>query len=100
MTYEAKTTHERFVKGFVCRAYVEEVYPNECPFVGNDVLQDAGYEAERIWVPWSVYAAKVLIATVWMIGFILLSAAIGGFIVYQTGRASRRIRSRDPQSEK
>jgi hypothetical protein len=83
-TYLTPHTNERFTKGFVCRPEIKKLYPDQCPLVGRDVLADAQYTAENIWMDWSVELMQVLISTLWLASFMLLSGLIGAFLVFQT----------------
>jgi hypothetical protein len=83
-TYLTPHTNERFTKGFICRPEIEQLYPGQCPLVGRDVLADAQYTAESVWMDWSVALMQVLISTLWLASFVLLSGLIGAFLVFQT----------------
>jgi hypothetical protein len=83
-TYVTPHTGERWVKGFVCRSDVLRLYPDECPLVGLDALRGAQWTAENIWREWSVDVMEVIISSLWLISFILLTGAISSFIVFQT----------------
>lgn len=83
-TYVPPHTSVRSVKGFICRTDILRLYADQCPLVGLDVLSDAQWTAENIWREWSVGIMKVVISSLWLLSFILLTGAIGSFIVYQT----------------
>jgi hypothetical protein len=86
-TYVTPQTKERFVKGFVCKLDTERLYPGECPFVSNEILSKAQWNADQIWAEWSIALMQVFIASLWVAAFVFLSGLIGAFLVFQTKTA-------------
>ncbi|MEA2894461.1 MAG: hypothetical protein QOJ84_76 [Bradyrhizobium sp.] len=93
-TYVTPHTGERFTKGFICKPEIQRVYPSECPLVSRDVLSDSQYTAENVWMDWSIELMQVLIASLWLAAFILLSSLIGAFLVFQTKTPAAGARAR------
>jgi hypothetical protein len=83
-TFEAPTTKERFVKGYVCTANARIVYQAKCPDLDIDDLAGAGYEAERLWTEGSITTVRFALDALWLGAFIALSALLGAFVVYQS----------------
>jgi hypothetical protein len=83
-TFEAPTTKERFVKGYVCTANARIVYKAKCPDLDMDDLAGAGYEAGRLWTEGSITTVRFALDALWLGAFIALSALLGAFVVYQS----------------
>jgi hypothetical protein len=83
-TYVTPHTNERFSKGFVCRPEIHQFYPDQCPFATREFLSGLQYNADNIWMDWSVALMQVMIASMWLVCFIFLSSLIGAFLVFQT----------------
>ncbi len=88
-TYQVPTTKERFVKGYECTADARLVFENRCPDLGLDELQTAEYEAERLWTRKSIAVTRTVLVLVWLMAFVALSVALGGFLNYQMRAGSR-----------
>jgi hypothetical protein len=92
--FQAPTTGERFVKGFVCTADAQLLYKNKCPFLGQDEIQGTEYDAERLWTLQSIALTRVTIDALWLCSFCAVSVLSAFGIVY----VLRRGRIRDVQS--
>jgi len=68
--YQTPATGEHWVKGFVCTREAVALYRGKCPFLTNDELRGAEYEAERLWTPLSIATVKVTIAALWFAAFL------------------------------
>jgi hypothetical protein len=88
-TYVTPHTNERYVKGFVCRPEIQK-FVLECPMVGRDVLSSSQWTADNIWQEWSIAIMQVAIASLWLASFVLLSALIGAFLVFQTKTSGQK----------
>jgi len=78
------------VAGFACYDAVAHAYPGQCPFVSSDVLKDASWDADKIWLPWTIAINRLALALTWFSSFVLLAAAVCSFVVFQVGQAARR----------
>jgi hypothetical protein len=92
-TYTTPGNKVRLVKGFVCTSMAAKVYKNDCPDLGMDQLNEAEYEAERLWTHSSILIARLGLTVSWLINFLALSAILGSFLVYQM-RVRPAIRSK------
>jgi hypothetical protein len=63
--YQTPATHERFVKGYVCSNDALLLYRAECPFLGNDRLQTAEYDADRLWTTQSIAIVQTMLLALW-----------------------------------
>jgi hypothetical protein len=89
-TYTTPGKSVRLVKGFVCTAEAAQVYREKCPDLGMDELNEAEYEAERLWTRRSILIARLSLTTTWLISFLALSTILGSFLTYQRRAGSRR----------
>ena len=89
-TYETRSTQERFAKGFICSAKALTVFRDECPWLGEDELALAEFEAERLWTKPSIAVVRVGLSwNYWSASFMLLAAYSGTFIAYQLQQSGR-----------
>jgi hypothetical protein len=93
-TFTTPKTGERWVKGFVCNADIAQLYGSECPFLGLRRIQEAQYNSENLWLDWSVALMRVVLSSTWLLSFLLCSASIGIFLVFQTKRPAGNIGAR------
>jgi hypothetical protein len=89
-TFAAPKTGERLVKGFLCNPPIRKAYFDDCPLLNIGYLRDAQYTPELLWQEWSIEVMRVVLSITWLFAFVLLSASIGIFLVFQTKKASRR----------
>ena len=73
-TYVTPATGEHWVKGYVCTSDAMLLYKDKCPFLGNDELRGAEYEAERLWTVPSIAVVKVTLASLWFLAFVSIAA--------------------------
>ena len=84
-TFVTPTTGQTWVKGYVCTAEALSLPDDKekCPFLGNDQLKDAEYEAPRLWTLPSITVVKVSLAAIWFASFaaiaVLGAAIVAGF---------------------
>jgi hypothetical protein len=89
-TYPIVAAKIRGVKGFICRVDNPPLVMTECPLVSVERIKDAEYNAEMIWVGWTVDVARFGLALTWLVAFVFLAGLIGTFLVYQTRVKGRR----------
>lgn len=87
-TYTTPGKKVRMVKGFVCTSVAAKVYADKCPDLGMDELNEAEYEAERLWTRPSILVARLALMAFWLLAFLGLSVILGSFLTFQM-RAGR-----------
>lgn len=88
--FQAPTTGERFVKGFVCTSDAMRLYKAKCPFLGQDELQGAEYEAERLWTLPSIALVRITLDLLWIVSLVAMSI-FAAFVAVNVLRERRRI---------
>ena len=92
-TYEAKTNArgdiERRVKGFVCTPIAQQMYPDQCPYLGTRELNQIENRPDGLWTVRSINNVHVALVSTWMISFASLTSLTAVFIVYQRRRRAR-----------
>jgi hypothetical protein len=96
-TYTTPGKKVRMVKGFVCTPMAAKVYKDACPDLGMDELNQAEYEAERLWTRSSILIARLGLTAFWLLTFLALSVILGSFLVYQL-RSGSPVRVKAGQS--
>lgn len=76
----------RYVKGFICKPEIVELYPKGCPWLDLRVLQDSQYDSYNLWTTWSVNLVKTALVVNWLLFIAFVASAIGLFLVFQTKR--------------
>lgn len=87
LIFEAPTTQERFVSGFVCKPDGELLarrYREACPFLGLDAISAATYESDRIWTKLSISISRAALFMTWIILFCCFVFSISIFIAYRS----------------
>jgi hypothetical protein len=92
-TFTEPLTKLRDVKGFVCTSDALIVYRDLCPWLHDDQLMGAEWDASRLWTLWSITVVRVLLVTFWALSFTSLSSLIGSFVVYQSSGTTNGTRS-------
>jgi hypothetical protein len=90
-TFTEPVSNLRFVKGFVCTSDASLLYPKLCPWLNDDQLQEAEWEAPRLWVMWSITIVRVGLVLLWSFSFLALSCLLGSFAVHQRAASSKKI---------
>ena len=70
--YQTPVTGERFAKGFVCTAEARAVFKDKCPFLDEDELRGAEYDAQRLWTLPSIAIVKVTLSGLWLLAFVAI----------------------------
>lgn len=83
-TFAEPLSKLRFVKGFVCTSDALTLYHDICPWLGDDQLRDAEWEAPRLWTLWSITLVRIVLVLLWLVPFVSLSTLLGSFVVYQS----------------
>jgi hypothetical protein len=87
-TFTEPHSNLRSVKGFVCTNDALIVYRDLCPWLHDDQLAEAEWEAPRLWTLWSITLVRIAVVTLWSLSFTSLASLIGSFVVYQSRRAN------------
>jgi hypothetical protein len=82
----------RVVRGYECTRQALLLYPDDCPHLGREVLQDAEWEAPVLWTRSSLTMTRVALAAAWLVFMMGLITAIGAIV------AGRRLRARPRRS--
>ena len=82
----------RVVRGYECTRQALLLYPDDCPHLSRDVLQDAEWEAPVLWTRSSLTMTRVALAATWLVFMMGLISAIGAIV------AGRRLGSRTRRS--
>jgi hypothetical protein len=77
------------VKGFVCTAEAIAAFAGKCPWLGETELKQAEWFAPHLWTSWSITIMRVLLASVWLLAFMMLTTVLGSFVVHQRRFAPR-----------
>ena len=88
-TFTEPVSSLRFVKGFVCTSDASLLYADKCPWLHDDQLREAEWEAPRLWLLWSITVVRVGLVLLWSISFLALSCLLGSFAVYQRTKAKK-----------
>jgi hypothetical protein len=89
-TFTEPLSKLRFVKGFICTSDAFTVYHDMCPWLGDDQLRQAEWEAPRLWTLWSVTVVRVALVLLWLVSFVALSTLLGSFVVHQSAVKATR----------
>jgi hypothetical protein len=73
----------REIKGFICGREAMKVFEDKCPWLGLSELSHIEYQPRSLWVSWSVSAMAIFLNLLWLLCFMMLSAVLGSFAVYQ-----------------
>lgn len=92
-TFTEPHSQLRFVKGFVCTNDALLVYGVSCPWLGDDQLLQAEWEAGRLWTLWSITIIRIALVLLWSIAFVALSFLLGSFIVQQLNVGGQEVSS-------
>jgi hypothetical protein len=83
-TFTVGTSTDKYVKGFVLRP---DVAPLIAPdFTPDDALSSAEYRPEAVWTAGSITAVRLVLLSLWLTSFVLLSTAIASFVIYHRRR--------------
>ena len=66
-TYEEPLKLVRSVKGFVCTAEAKLIFPDKCPFYGDDELRKGEWEAVRFWTMQSITIVRLSLVLLWLL---------------------------------
>ena len=91
-TFTEPVSKLTFVKGLVCTRDALAVYPKLCPWLGDDQLIEAEWEASRLWTLWSITFIRVVLLASWLLSFGSLSCLLGSFFVFQAGSGKPKAR--------
>jgi hypothetical protein len=94
-TFSLPLRHGRDLKGAVCKPLIAQMFP-ECPFLDLSVLQMASYDPLNLWREWSITVVGVALASAWLLATMLLTIAIGTFLVFHGDGKRTRERSTAP----
>jgi hypothetical protein len=86
-----------FTRGFFCTQIAQSSYPEKCPILGRDEMNEAGYVASRLWTNGSIIMVHVTLITTWTAAFMALAFLIGIFTVFQQRQVRPRSKSRGQQ---
>lgn len=87
--FEAPTTGERFVSGFICKpdgSIIASLYREQCPFLSSDALASATYEADRLWTQFSISVVRTFIFINWILLFTSFVFSVSLFIAYRSSQ--------------
>jgi hypothetical protein len=62
--------------GFVCKRQFIELYGDTCFWIGQEVLEKALFEPNRIWESWSIYFVRTYLCAVWLLLVWTLSSCV------------------------
>ena len=83
-TFTAGASADKFVKGFVLRPDVVPLITSD--FTVDDALRSSEYRPEAVWTENSITAMRLILLSVWLVSFVLLSMTIASFVIYQRRR--------------
>lgn len=87
-TFTEPASQQRFVKGFACTEQAKSLYASVCPWLGDDQLIEAEWEAPRLWHQWTITVMRTSLVVFWLASFAALTTLLGAFVVYQSGNRS------------
>jgi hypothetical protein len=82
-TYQLPDSSQRLPRGFFCTSIAQKQFPDSCPFLARDELNEVEYVPSRLWTNQSMTAVQVTLLVLWMGAFISLTTLVGTFVVYQ-----------------
>ena len=87
-TFSSPGDGEKLVKGFTLRPDIAPLIPSDFP-TADDVLESAEYRPEAVWTSSSITAMRLILLSLWLCSFVLLSATISSFVLYYRARPAR-----------
>lgn len=82
-TYQPQDSARRQARGFACTQIAETQYPDKCPFLGWDELNEVEYNPARLWTEGSIIAVETTLLVIWTIAFMAITTLLGSFVIYQ-----------------
>lgn len=73
-------SHVRVIRGFTCTAEARQVYGAACPDLDRDALQNAEWEATRLWTRNSVTLVRLGLTATWLLFTAGLIGAVGAIV--------------------
>lgn len=94
--FDVPATGEKVVSGFRCtyqaENFIAPALMQECPFLNEEALAAAEYDAETVWTPLSVRLIEIIMFITWSLFFILSTFLFGVSVAFlQRTRRSKHV---------
>lgn len=92
-TFELPGETGRVTRGFYCTHIAQTQFPDKCPLLGRDEMNEANNIPTRLWTSGSITAVHISLIASWTASFMALASLVGCFAVFQQRGTRPRARS-------